>query len=97
VTSGNCEREGERRAQADRGHDEGRSEARFLREPGPRNHMPGHDAGGDLAASDPPIVRTMVLMPVATPVWRWSTASTTRLAIEAKEKPIPRPSIAVPT
>src|SRR5205085_4987498 len=44
--------------------------------------------------SAPPIVRTIVFMAVATPVWRWSTASTIRLAIDANANPTPRPSIA---
>ena len=45
----------------------------------------------------PPIVRMIVFMPVATPVWLWSTASTIRFAIAANEKPIPRPISAVAT
>jgi hypothetical protein len=46
---------------------------------------------------DPPIRRMIVLIPVATPVLVWSTASTIRFAIEANENPTPRPSRAVPT
>ena len=42
-----------------------------------------------------PIVRMIVFIPVATPVWLWSTASTIRFAIAANEKPIPSPISAV--
>ena len=45
----------------------------------------------------PPIDLMIVFMPVATPVWLWSTASTIRFAIAAKAKPIPRPMKVVPT
>ena len=40
----------------------------------------------------PPIVRTTVFIPVATPVWSGGTASTIRFAIEANAKPMPMPS-----
>ena len=38
----------------------------------------------------------IVFMPVATPVWSGGTASTMRLASEAKARPIPTPSSAAP-
>ena len=44
--------------------------------------------------SEPPIVRMIVFIPVATPVRLGCTASTTRFAIDAKAKPIPSPSAA---
>ena len=40
----------------------------------------------------PPTVRMIVFMPVASPVWCWGTASTIRFAIEANDRPMPRPS-----
>ena len=40
----------------------------------------------------PPIVRTIVFMPVATPVCPGGTASTIRFATEANEKPTPAPT-----
>ena len=42
----------------------------------------------------PPRLRTIVLMPVATPVWSGGTASTMRLASAAKARPMPSPSSA---
>ena len=39
----------------------------------------------------PPIVRTIVFIPVATPVCVASTDSTIRFAIDANAKPIPTP------
>ncbi len=45
--------------------------------------------------NEPPIVRIIVLIPVAMPVSDWSTASTTRLAIAANENPIPSPNTAL--
>ena len=38
----------------------------------------------------------IVLIPVATPVWSWRTASTMRLAIAAKARPIPIPTSTPP-
>ena len=40
----------------------------------------------------PPIVRTIVFMPVATPVCPGGTASTIRFAIDANAKPTPTPT-----
>ena len=40
----------------------------------------------------PPIVRTIVFIPVATPVCPAGTASTIRFAIDAKAKPTPTPT-----
>ena len=45
----------------------------------------------------PPIVRTIVFIPVATPVWSGGTASTIRFAIDANANPIPIPSSAEAT
>ena len=42
----------------------------------------------------PPIVRTIVFIPVATPVWSGGTASTMRFASDAKARPTPMPSSA---
>ena len=44
--------------------------------------------------SAPPTVRAIVFMPVAMPVWSAETASTMRLAIEAKARPMPTPRMA---
>ena len=49
------------------------------------------------APIDPPIVRMIVFMPVATPVSVGATASTTAFAIAAKANPMPSPMTAVPT
>ena len=54
-------------------------------------------AAASCAPTDPPIVRMIVFMPVATPVSVGSTASTTELAMAANANPIPSPMIAVPT
>ena len=44
------------------------------------------------APTAPPIVRTIVFMPVAMPVWSRGTASTIRFASEANARPMPTPS-----
>ncbi len=41
---------------------------------------------------EPPIVRTLAFMPVATPVCVAGTASTTRFDIAENAKPMPRPT-----
>ena len=46
--------------------------------------------------TDPPRVRMTVFMPVATPVCSGRTASTMRLASEAKARPMPTPRMAEP-
>ena len=45
----------------------------------------------------PPIVRTIVFIPVATPVCSAETASTIRFAIAANAKPIPTPITSMAT
>ena len=45
----------------------------------------------------PPMVRTIVFIPVATPVWVTSTDSMIRFAIEAKANPIPTPITSIAT
>ena len=46
---------------------------------------------------EPPIVRTLAFIPVATPVWVAGTASTTRFDIAENAKPMPRPTRPIET
>ena len=45
------------------------------------------------APIEPPIVRTLAFMPLATPVCSGGTATTTSVDIDAKERPKPTPMI----
>ena len=62
----------------------------------PRITWPASIAAATCAPIEPPMERMIVLMPVATPVWSWRTASTTRLAIAAKARPMPMPTRRAP-
>jgi len=44
------------------------------------------------APIEPPMVRTLAFMPLATPVCSGGTATTTRADIDAKARPKPTPS-----
>ena len=49
------------------------------------------------APMEPPIVRMLAFMPLATPVWRGGTAPTIRSDIAENARPKPTPRIAIAT
>ena len=58
--------------------------------------QPG-DTEGRVKIGAPPMLRTIVFIPVATPVCCGGTDSTIRFAIDEKANPIPMPITSMPT